>query len=367
MKFFSDAYAQARTTARDYQFASEWQKFLTDDVGMKLIFADATGPNPMHGKKMEKLREKLTAISGECEATSLMKMAGVNPAGTQAMTTKQANAVATLKLIRHFYLEHKQGAKSLWVWANPLSLHKWIYDELKTATPTSAKAKLNKIDEVFSKTARGQLATAINQANAWAGKCVAKLGNPNTDTLEKVQTWFCDGNADKKTVEETAATLLTGFKAICAIINSNKLIFSDDPVRRVKGAESGKNASDKWKRTRASVAADRGEKLDVVYIKGSLLRDLGRDTKEWAVIRTLVHEMSHRMPNGTKDVSYRHQGIKPGGEFVGEHPLKNADSWAFFAADINEKIPDAARTKYYKTPDGLRASYKRWLEKQKGN
>ena len=239
-------------------------------------------------------------------------MAGINPKGTQVLTVDQANALATLKLARHFYMHHKQGAQTIWIWANPESLHKWIFDELKNKTPRAACQILDKVDEIYSASDRRHVAAALNSARLWIGNSITKLARPDDKTLDMVRTWFFDTEGDDDAAKAVAAKLLIGFRRMQSIICSNRLIFSDDPPRRVRGAEDGEHKSDKWKGTRASVAADRGERLDVIYVKGGLLRDLGRDRKEWAVIRTLVHELSHRMIDGTKDVSYRHDGIKPG-------------------------------------------------------
>ncbi len=188
MKRFSDAYAKARDSVSNFKYSGEWQKFLTDQVGTKLVFASADGPAHVHGKRLDKLREKLTGTGTEAE--TLMKMVGINPTGTQTLTSDQAQALATLKLIRHFYLQHEQGAQGLWLYASPFSLHKWIHDDLAGATPMTAKAKLDKIDEVFPKEARKKLATMTNEALAWCSKCQSKLGSPDTATKAKVKTWF---------------------------------------------------------------------------------------------------------------------------------------------------------------------------------
>ncbi len=147
------------------------------------------------------------------------------------------------------------------------------------------------------------------------------------------------------------------------LLKANKLIYSDDPTDRMKGsAVTGQgNYKSNWNAF-GFVAADRGEKLDVVYVQRGILRRLGGG-EDWMAVLAIVHELSHRVI-GTKDAVYDFKGLKPSSVLTTTHALKNADSWAYFCADMNGKIPNVYRTKYYKAPTALRQSYINWVAAQ---
>lgn len=366
MRRFSDAYEKAHESVSNFKYSGEWQKFLTDEVGVKLVFASADGPGAANGKRLEKMRTKIAARKDGTEGDVLLEMVGINPSGTQTLTSDQAQALATLKLIRHFYLQHEQGAQNLWIYSSPFSLHKWIYEELKNTTPASAKAKLNKVDEVYPKDVRPKLGAITNQALKWCGVCQTKLGKPDTATKAKVKAWFLPGTPDDDAVDKTAKALCAGFRDVCVLLKANKLIYSDDPIDRMKGdAVSGQTNYRSNFNAYAFVAADRGEKLDVVYIQRGVLRRLGGD-QEWQAILGIVHELSHRVI-GTKDAVYDFKGLKPNDVLTTKHALKNADSWAYFCADMNDQLPTAYRTRYYKAPTALRQRYVDWVAAQTGS
>ena len=59
----------------------------------------------------------------------------------------------------------------------------------------------------------------------------------------------------------------------------------------------------------------------------------GNVPKMWLCALTIIHELTHKLVS-TKDIRYDHDGLKPGATFDNGDALNNADSWAYFAADI---------------------------------
>ena len=79
--------------------------------------------------------------------------------------------------------------------------------------------------------------------------------------------------------------------------------------------------------------------MDVVYVESAFFDDLAgnvlRGQANWT--RILVHELSH-LVCGTHDVNdghvrYAWSGIGPHAGYPGTATIRNADNWAFFAAD----------------------------------
>ncbi|HEY9023137.1 MAG TPA: M35 family metallo-endopeptidase, partial [Burkholderiaceae bacterium] len=92
-------------------------------------------------------------------------------------------------------------------------------------------------------------------------------------------------------------------------------------------------------RTEAFAFRARSEGMDVVYVEGAFFDDLAgnvlRGQANWT--RILVHELSH-LVCGTHDVNdgqsrYAWSGIGPHAGYPSAETIRNADNWAFFAAD----------------------------------
>jgi len=351
---FTAAYDLTRQTAGSYKFATIWHQFMTDQVGFKLIFDSADGPKNARATGLDKLRAKLKD-SPKADADLMLEMVGVSATGTQALTDDQAKAAASVKLARHLYLQSEKGAQSVWIYAQPYSFHKWVHEEIKGMTPGNAKAKLAKADEVYPDQTRKNLGNGVNNALAWCDKCVSVLGTPNAATTAMIKRWFFFADPDDTAAENAAKTLLDGFKKIAALLKTNNLIFSDDPTDRMKGSTVAGQTHYKsnWNDYAFVI---RGERLDVVYIQNATLKKWGSADEAWMATLAIIHELTHRVL-GTKDVVYDFKGLKPSAKLTYTHAIKNADTWAYFAADINSKVPDSARQKYYKEAANLRPQY----------
>ena len=355
LKRFTPAYDRARSSAKSYRFSLDWHQFLTDKIAIKTLLGSEDGPNSAHAGRLDTLRTKLKGIDSKSEAEVILAMAGVK--GSAPLSTSQADAVSTLKMLRHLYHLRDRGGQSVWIYAQPYSFHKWVFDEINGCTPSTAASKLEKIDEVYPKTIRGHMATGVQQAMSWSQKCVAKLGTPDNTTATFIKRWFLAGSPSDEDVKKTAATLLAGFKKLVTLCNSSKLVFSDEPIDRMRGSNvvGQTNYKSNWNDYAFVDAAPR-ERLDVVYIQNATLKKWGSADESWMATLAIIHELSHRLIN-TKDAVYDFTGLKPGSVLTLEHAIVNADSWAYFATDLNGKLPGNKRTSVWKEPPALRARY----------
>lgn len=349
---FTGAYDKARQTVGSRKFAMDWHSFLTDQAFLKMIFSSSEGPAAAYGGGLDKFRKRLSESKSQSESVQILVAAGINPAGSQVLTDEEAQAVATLKMCRHFYLQKSEGAHSLWIFAQPYSFHKWVFDEIKGCTPGGARAKLDMVDEVYKASDRTNLGNGVTTSVAWCQKCVANLGSPNAATKQLIKDWFFHQNPDDGAMDGAAATLLDGFKKVGNLLRSTKLIFSDDPIDRMSGdAVAGQtNYRSNWK-DYAFVLG--GERLDVVYIQNGTLTKWGSADKAWMATLAIIHELTHRVL-GTKDIVYDFSGLKPSAQLDFRHAIANADSWAYFAADMNGQVTNAARQNYYRQAATLR-------------
>jgi hypothetical protein len=89
--------------------------------------------------------------------------------------------------------------------------------------------------------------------------------------------------------------------------------------------------------------------MDVVYIESSFFKNGGNvlaGQKNWT--RIMVHELSH-LVCGTTDVDngnarYAWYGIGPHAGYPGSDCIRNAENWAFFAADCAGQLSDGERS-----------------------
>lgn len=359
---FTPAYDMAVEATKTYKFAADWQAFLTDKVGMKALLGSTDGPGAAQGPLLEALRTKITETvkktgQGTTEGDVLLEMAGVKGAGL--LSDAQADAVATLKMLRHLYYQLDKGNQAVWIYAQPFSFHKWVFDELRGCTYADAKTRLNHLDEVYPLTMRPHMVCGLATSLAWCQKCVAKLGGKlDADTEEMVQRWFVPAGVDKDASGNAATTLLDGFKKIAALCNTTRVIFSDEPVNRMSGdAIAGESHfRSEWNDYAFVDGGKPRERLDVVYIQNSTLKKWSSGSQAWMATLAIIHEISHRVVN-TKDAVYDFTGLKPGSVLGLQHALVNADSWAYFAADLNGQLPADKITQVLKEPQALRAAY----------
>lgn len=63
-------------------------------------------------------------------------------------------------------------------------------------------------------------------------------------------------------------------------------------------------------------------------------------------VQTIIHEASH-IALKTKDLRYDKNGLRPCSAFPGDRALQNADSWGYFAIDVNGYLSNSDLIRIY--------------------
>lgn len=232
-----------------------------------------------------------------------------------------------LKTLQHFYLIAKKGGQHLWVVDNPKTYSAWPYDHLAGKSERELKNLLEQETEVYGSANRKMMATSLQMARKWAMDCQVKLATPDAKILAKIKLWFHQDDASPNAIETSRLVLLDGFKNIASACNSSQVIFSDRPHLRVNPDFSNTYAS-----------VNRGDSMPVIYIFEAFIKSgkrniFGLRPDMWNCAITIIHELSHKVAR-TVDIKYVYEGMKPGRDLTEAQALNNAESWAFFCADI---------------------------------
>lgn len=309
---------------------------------------------------LDNLRSQLMAFSltrvfkgtSADEAAKILDMAGAYGDKTFKGSESLVQRASAVKLLRHTYFLHKSGGKSMWVISVPKGYADWPSLELKPLASNEAvlKDRLARVREYFSRTHKKHMYEGAQFALGWVQKTLVVLGNFGKDKGQSatlVKRWFETKDTTETDLNAIVTELTNGFKKVQAVLNGNRLIFTDNPPDRGTDDEANTEAfvwNGAWKDT-----------LKVVYIeKGFFARGAnvlsGRDN--WA--RIIVHELTHS-ELGTKDYppdnSYGWQGINPkDAKFNGNKAITNAENWAYFAADCAAAITQTERATALRLP-----------------
>ena len=337
-------------------FADDWQPIIKKLVAL----TDDEGPHDGHAGVLADVRKRATrgADNGAfkkagvvTEAEGLLTATGdytyTKPGMTSGLDGNAVKRAAALKLMRHLQLLRQRGSHKVWILSLATSFKDWPSAALKGADVAKLRVMLNDTSDWFSNEDKKHLSECTQEAIKWVQKTLLLLGHA-TGSKEKaaapglamIKLWFGDANASADDIKAAATTLQAGFKKIQAVLGSGRLLLTDHP--EVRGATTGPNAGF-W----ASEAFVKGarEAMDVVYIEQAFFS--GNNTLKgltnWT--RILVHELSHREV-ATVDKFYSWQGMGPDTTtFPMADALVNADSWAFFCADVAGKVSTAERNK----------------------
>lgn len=344
--------AAAATFTHNYRLA---RKIVNDRVLPRHI-TRASGPPPDLRKvagdqgPVRQWSEVLTSFRGAVKETAsrtgkgeggalLLAASDDIPAGPSShKRTYSVNArCAALKFFRHLYMEQARGAQAIWVYSPPKSFSNWVFTELEPLAGPALEVKLGAVDELFSAADRKMLAHASQIALAWCVKAVALLASPTPLVRTKIDFWFATDNTSTARREVLLKTLLAGFKRIASVLNSNLLVFSDEPVDRLTPTTTGVGF-DAFAFVNPEI-----ERLHVIYAQGGMLAS-GHGGRLWEAALTVVHELAHykEAPNEIRSNSR----VAPrGGRITPLQALRNADTWGHFAADINGMLPVADKFK----------------------
>jgi hypothetical protein len=246
---------------------------------------------------------------------------------------------ALLKMLKHFYLASSAGGQSIWIADNPTAYSKWTYDLFDGKSEHAIKEALTHNTELFGAGNRKLFAEAFTLARKWSMDAVARLGSPDAATVDLVKRWFGVATADN--LDSVVQWISMSFGWISQACNASTVIFADDPP----GRSQHKNAY-------AATNFGKDEAMRVIYIYKSYLEFSQKDRaggrpKLWNAALVIIHELAHR-EIGTDDKKYNWQGIKPGRRFKPEDAIWNADSYAYFAADLAGVLKPADFREVYK-------------------
>ncbi len=333
MNVFTDVYSKSVELLKVSCLDDSWKSIETD---LKSLL-DADGPNSAKAKVLDDLRDRLSK-AGKGKAVAKIAIAEEVIKASQSGSPGFQDRAALIKTMQHFHMVQKKGGQSVWVVDPPKAYAAWPFDQLAGKSEPELKTELQAEGDVFGKGNRKMMSDALQLARKWSADVQVKLGTPNAKTLEKIQRWFHEQGASENDVAATAALLGEGFKKIHACCNSSSIIFSDRPHLRTSGA---------WDNVYASVNS--ADVMPVIYIFQVFLNTgkrnaLGGIPKLWLCALTVIHELTHKLVN-TEDIRYDDDGLKPGASFTTEQARKNADTWAYFAADMVGALTKGTLTK----------------------
>ncbi|WP_271009449.1 M35 family metallo-endopeptidase [Paucibacter sp. B51] len=348
--------------AKESNFAEDWQPLVRK---LHQLMSDE-GFDAGRAQALSDLRKKVkqgeSTLLGHKTVTEdkgiLRAVGGWTDAADGALDSRTKSRAATLKLLRHVYLLNKSGNRKVWLLSLPQDFHDWPTDDLhaRAATEIAARQLLRSDNELFSDEDKKNLASATQHALAWCQKAgivlanaangiSGKPGEKNVAAVNLVKRWFGDPGASVVDLAGFIATLSTGFKAIIAMLNKGHFVLTDWVPLRTASVQNDVD----YLYSEAFTFRSRAEGMDTVYIERSFFgHDAGgvvHGHKNW--VRILVHELTH-LVCGTDDVNigrarYAHYGIGPHGGFPGSAAVRNADSWAFFAADCAGVLTEGER------------------------
>jgi hypothetical protein len=283
------------------------------------------------------------------EADGLMRaVASAGEGGAVPDAVRQR--AAALKLL----LESRCGNRGVWIVALPGEFTNWPSGQFADEAGNLAGMRqlLASSNEHFDSRQRRYLGAATSQGLGWCQRTgmvladarrargvlddgEASRGLPRKDARAIVRRWFAEAGASEAALDKLIATLTRGFKDIVASLNRGRFVVTDwVPFRAANSAIEAE-----FLRAEAFAFRARSEGMDVVYVESAFFDDLAgnvlRGQANWT--RILVHELSH-LVCGTHDVNdgqsrYAWSGIGPHAGYPSAETIRNADNWAFFAAD----------------------------------
>ena len=343
-KFRSEYDAARDVLASPEAFDSDWQPVVAQLA--RLMGLD--GFDVGRADALDELRRRATHGTAERvdEAEGLLRALGPSTDGGLVADDARRRAAA-LKLLRHVYLEARAGSRGVWIVALPSAFTDWPSSQFagEAANLAGVRQLLAGHAEHFDARARRCLAAATQQGLAWCQRAAMVLADARrargaafaerAGARALVRRWFAEPEAGEATVDKLVATLARSFKDIVAALNRGRFVITDwVPLR---AASTGLEAE--FLRTEAFAFRARSEGMDVVYVEGAFFDDVAgnvlRGQANWT--RILVHELSH-LVCGTHDVNdgqsrYAWAGIGPHAGYPSAETIRNADNWAFFAAD----------------------------------
>jgi hypothetical protein len=361
-KFRSEYDAAREVLAEPAAFDADWQAV----VAQMALLMGQDGFDVDRADVLDDLRRRATHGGGATrvdEAEGLLR--AVAPADDGLVAEDVRRRAAALKLLRHVHLESRAGSRGVWIVALPTEFIDWPSRQFVDDAGNMAGLRqlLSGRREHFSAAQRRWLAAAALQGLGWCHKATMVLadarrartgterGEAHAQARALVRRWFAEPGAGESALDKLVATLARGFKDIVASLNRGRFVITDwVPFRAASSAVEAE-----FLRTEAFAFRARGEGMDVVYVEGAFFADLAgnvlRGQANWT--RILVHELSH-LVCGTHDVNdgqsrYAWSGIGPHAGYPSAATIRNADNWAFFAADCAGALTPGQRATALRT------------------
>ena len=339
-KFRSEYDAAREALASVGEFERGWQPV----VEQLALLMGQDGFDAGRDEALAELRRKVgegVGVGGEDKG--LLHAAGLRPEAEGAHVPPDARRrAAGLKLLRHVYLQNRSGNRRVWIVSLPQAFIDWPSREI--VDKPGVRALLANGEEHFSEEQRRLLAVATQQGLAWcqkAGIVLASAATPwrtgagRDEGRAMVARWFAEPGLGESALDQLVGTLARGFKDIVAMLNRGHFVITDwVPFRAASDADESDFLA-----TEAFAFRARSEGMDVVYVENAFFDEIAgnvlRGQANWT--RILVHELSH-LVCGTLDVNngqsrYAWCGIGPHAGYPHGDAIRNADNWAFFAAD----------------------------------
>ena len=326
---FSEEYAAIKSILESETFTGTLAQPMKD---LKAVLG-TTGPDTAKAAKLDNLRNVTLKTK---ETDTILAGVGVT---TTAPTEKQAKGIAAVKFLRHFYMVGVKGGQTVWVNSSPDEYSKYVHDTVMGArgSVSAMKGVLDKTTERFDDITKEHFSDAMTLGLAWCQKTEIVLSKAKTDAAAKakIMRWFAPADDD---FDAVVAKLAAGFRKITALLNDTMVIITDNPVDRKNDAK---------KLTEAYVYTAT-ETPRTIYVERAMFENYNVSVlhdmkKNWA--RILVHECTH-LEAKTDDVGgYAWGGIKPVDKVTPANAAKNADSWAFFAADCGGSLVEGEITR----------------------
>ena len=344
-KFRSEYDAARLALADGGAFDPAWQP-VVEQLGALMAF---DGFDVAREDALSQLRRRIVECQDGArgdEDAGLLQAAGIDArADAAALTPDAKKRVAGLKLLRHVYLQSRAGNRRVWIVSLPGEFTNWPSRQFADEAGNVARVRqlLTSHSEHFNDEQRRWLGAATQHGLGWCQRAGMVLANaalpasgPARDVARAaVRRWFAEDGLPEAALDLLVGTLSRGFKDIVAMLGRGHFVITDwVPFRASTNADESDFLS-----TEAFAFRARGEGLDVVYVESAFFDDLAgnvlRGQANWT--RILVHELSH-LVCGTHDVNngqsrYAWCGIGPHAGHPHGDTIRNADNWAFFAAD----------------------------------
>ena len=173
LKFRSEYDAARAALARAGEFERGWQPV----VEQLALMMGHDGFDAGRDEALAELRRKVgEGVGGEDR--SLLRAAGARTDVEGAAPAEARRRAASLKLLRHVYLQNRSGNRGVWIVALPTAFTNWPSHQLGDAP--GLRPLLASRDEHFSEEQRRLLATATQQGLAWCQKAGIVLASAAT-------------------------------------------------------------------------------------------------------------------------------------------------------------------------------------------